>query len=431
MVTVEPVEGLPEFHAGDDLPAALAFALAGRVRPGDVVAVTQKIVSKVEGRMVPEAQRGHDGWVASETARVVARREGLVIAQTRHGFVCANAGVDASNVGEGFLTLLPVDPDASAALIREALTAVAGGDVGVIVTDTFGRVWRRGLVNVAIGSSGLPALVDLRGGTDHTGRLLEATVVALADELAAASGLVMAKDAMVPVAILRPGSGQSWVDGSDRGVADLVRPPEEDLFRESPLQALHARRSLRTFGDGEVPPTALEEAVRAACTAPAPHHSRPWLFVALTSPQARRRLLAAMAWAWRTDLEGDGTPEALIERRLARSDALLGTAPAIVVPFVRLRGAHAYPDGERAAAEREMFLLAGGAGIQNLLLALHAQGLGSCWVSSTLFCKEETREALGLDDEWIPLGAVAVGPLPADAPPDRPGLDVAEHLRVD
>src|SRR3954447_26207299 len=435
MVEIEPVEGLPEIAAGDDLPAMLGSALAGRVRPGDVVAVTQKIVSKAEGRVVDEAELGHQGGVASETARVVARREELVIAQTRHGFVCANAGVDASNVREGFLTLLPEDPDGSAERIRAALAAVAGGDAGVVVTDTFGRAWRRGLVNVAIGAAGLPALVDLRGRTDHTGRVLEATVVALADELAAASGLVMGKDEMVPAAILRPGAGRSWADagnganaddganvgkgagggaGGGGGAAELVRPPEEDMFRESPLQALHARRSLRGFGDGDVAAGALEEAVRAACTAPAPHHTRPWLFVALTSPAARRRLLAAMAAAWRADLERDGAPTEVIERRLARSDALLGAAPAIVVPCIRLRGSHSYPDAERAGAEREMFLLAGGAGIQNLLLALHAQGLGSCWVSSTLFCKEETREVLSLDEEWIPLGAVAVGPMPED-----------------
>jgi coenzyme F420-0:L-glutamate ligase/coenzyme F420-1:gamma-L-glutamate ligase len=432
MVTVEPVEGLPEFVAGDDLPVVLASALRGRLRAGDVVAVTQKIVSKAEGRVVPEAERGHDGWVASETSRVVARRDELVIAQTRHGFVCANAGVDASNVAEGFLTLLPEDPDASAERIRAALREPAGGDVGVIVTDTFGRAWRRGLVNVAIGSAGLPALVDLRGGTDHTGRVLEATVVALADELAAASGLVMDKDARTPVAVLRPGDGRTWV-GSDEasGAAEIVRPPEEDLFPESPLQSLHARRSLRSFGDGEVPVEALREAVRAACTAPAPHHTRPWLYVALTSEAARRRLLRAMAAAWRADLEGDGTAAHVIERRVARSDALLGAAPAIVVPCVRLQGSHAYPDAERAAAEREMFLLAGGAGIQNLLLALHAQRLGSCWVSSTLFCKEEAREAMGLDDEWIPLGSVAVGPMPGEIPPDRPPLPVDDHLRVD
>ncbi len=429
MVRVSPVHGLPEIEPGEDLPALLARELSGRLQPGDVVAVTQKIVSKAEGRVVPEVERGHRGWVASETARVVARREDLVIAQTRHGFVCANAGVDASNVASGFLTLLPDDPDASAARIREALGRVAGGDVGVVVTDTFGRAWRRGLVDVAIGSAGLPALVDLRGTPDHTGRLLEATVVALADELAAASGLVMAKDARVPAAVLRPDDPAEWVRAGDGGALELVRPPEEDLFRESPLQVLHARRSLRSFAEGDVPVAALREAVRAACTAPAPHHTRPWLFVALMSEAARRRLLTAMAAAWRADLERDGTPEHVIERRLARSDALLGAAPAIVVPCVRLRGAHHYPDEERATAEREMFLLAGGAGIQNLLLALHAQRLASCWVSSTLFCKEETREVLGLDEEWIPLGSVAVGQMPDGTPPDRPPLPVGEHIR--
>ncbi|MFL5798794.1 MAG: coenzyme F420-0:L-glutamate ligase [Actinomycetota bacterium] len=425
---VSPVEGLPEVEPGEDLPALLARELSGRLRPGDVVAVTQKIVSKAEGRVVPEDERGHAGWVESETARVVARREDLLIAQTRHGFVCANAGVDASNVATGFLTLLPDDPDASAERIRGALTRSAGGDVGVVVTDTFGRAWRRGLVNVAIGSAGLPALVDLRGSPDHTGRLLEATVVALADELAAASGLVMGKDARVPAAVLRPDDPAWWVRPGT-GARELVRPPEEDLFRESPLQLLHARRSLRSFGEGDVPVAALREAVRAACTAPAPHHTRPWLFVALTSEAARRRLLTAMAAAWRADLERDGSPEHVIERRLAKSDALLGAAPAIVVPCVRVRGAHAYPDEERSSAEREMFLLAGGAGIQNLLLALHAQRLGSCWVSSTLFCKEEARGALGLDEEWIPLGSVAVGPMPDVAPPDRPPLPVDEHVR--
>jgi coenzyme F420-0:L-glutamate ligase/coenzyme F420-1:gamma-L-glutamate ligase len=136
-----------------------------------------------------------------------------------------------------------------------------------------------------------------------------------------------------------------------------------------------------------------------------------------------------MRQAWAADLRGDGTDPAVIERRLRTSDQLLGEAPVIIVPFVRLRGSHAYPDEDRAAAEREMFLLSGGAAIQSLMLALHAQGLASCWVSSTLFCKEETRDALGLADEWIPLGSVAVGPPPDGEPPPRPSVDVGEFLR--
>ncbi|MDP9341680.1 MAG: coenzyme F420-0:L-glutamate ligase [Actinomycetota bacterium] len=425
-VEVIPIRGLPEIRAGDDLPATLAVSLRGTVRPRDVVAVTQKIVSKSEGRVVPERD-GRAAWVERETRRVVARRGDLVIAETRHGFVCANAGVDASNVAEGFLTLLPEDPDGSAARIRVALSAVAGGPVAVVVTDTFGRAWRRGVVNVAIGCAGMEPLVDLRGTLDHTGRVLEATVVAVADEAAAASGLVMGKAARVPVAIVR--GLQPAGPGEPAGALALVRPPEEDLFRESPLQSIHARRSIRSFGAGPVPREALEEAVRAACTAPAPHHTRPWLFAVLESEASRRRLLAAMAEAWTADLRGDGTPEHVIERRLRKSDALLGEAPVLIVPAVRLRGSHTYRDADRASAEREMFLLSGGAAIQNLLLALHDQGLASCWVSSTLFCKEETRKALGLDDGWIPLGSVAVGPPPPAEPPPRPPPPIDEHVR--
>src|SRR5439155_13071292 len=173
-----------------------------------------------------------------------------------------------------------------------------------------------------------------------------------------------------------------------------------------------ARRRIRSFAPGDVPREQVEEAIRAACTAPAPHHTRPWRFVALDGAAAKRRLLGAMAEAWRTDLQGDGTPEAVIARRLKKSDAVLGTAPLLVVPFVTFERGHGYPDAERAHAEQEMFLLSAGAAIQNLLLALHAQGLASAWVSSTLFCQEETRAALGVDEMWFALGTVAVGRMP-------------------
>ena len=428
-VEVIPVRGVPEVQLGDDLAGLIVGALrTSRLDPvdGDVLAVTQKVVSKAEGRVVEEGPIGKAEWVARETRRVVARRADLVIAETRHGFVCANGGVDASNVAEGFLTLLPEDPDGSAERIRAGVAAVSGAEVGVVITDTFGRAWRAGLVNVAIGCAGLPALVDLRGTKDVTGRVLETTVVALADEVAAAAGLVMGKADGVPAALLRG----VRAEGPPSPASALVRPPEEDLFRESPLQALHARRSSRRFGKGDIDRTALAEAVRAACTAPAPHHTRPWLFVALESYPARRRLLMAMARAWTEDLAASGTPAPTIERRLRRSDQLLGQAPVLMVPCVRPAGAHSYPDAERAGAEREMFVLSGGAAIQNLMLALHAQGLASCWVSSTLFCKEEAREALGLDDEWIPLGSIAVGPPPlGDSPPPRPPLDPEDFLR--
>jgi len=424
-VTLEviPVTGLPEIGSGDDLVTLLTDV--AEIRDGDVVVVTQKVVSKQEGRVVPEDDR--DAAIARESVRVVAARDELVIAETRHGFVCANAGVDASNVADGMLTLLPEDPDASARRLQEALLERRGADrLGVVITDTFGRPWRDGLVDVAIGVAGMPAIVDLRGTPDHGGRLLDATVVALADQVAAAAGAVMGKAERVPAAVVR---GLSW-DGIDGTAHDLVRPAELDLFRESPLQALHARRTIRSFGEGAVPRDAVADAVAAACTAPAPHHTRPWLFVALDGAPAKRALLAAIAEAWRADLRGDGTPEETIERRIARSDAVLGQAPTLIVPFVRFAGAHPYADDERAGAEREMFLLSGGAAIQNLLLALHARSVASCWISSTLFCQEETRAVLGVNDGWHALGTVACGPMPkGGASRPRPSLDLGDFLR--
>jgi len=421
-IEVLPVGGLPEVRPGDDLATTLAPALrAAGATDGDVVVITSKIVSKAEGRLV----RGEDRSAAidAETVRVVARRGDLVIAETAHGFVCANAGVDGSNVDAGWLALLPLDPDASARSLRARLEAALGlADLAVVITDTFGRAWRTGVVNVAIGCAGLPALVDLRGRPDDRGAELLATEVAVADEVAAASGLAMAKDARVPVAIVR---GVGRLGDTDTPARTLVRPPEEDLFRASPLQALHDRRTIRSFGPGPVPMGAIERAIAAACTAPAPHHTRPWRFSVLTSSAGRRGYLAAMAAAWRADLGGDATPADVIERRLAHSDAVLGAAPALIVPWLTLEGSHTYADAERSAAERDMFLLAGGAAIQNLLLALSAQGLASSWLSSSIFCREEAREALGMAQEWSALGTVACGPMPSGAvAPPRPAIDL-------
>jgi coenzyme F420-0:L-glutamate ligase/coenzyme F420-1:gamma-L-glutamate ligase len=427
-VKVLPVPGIPEVFAGDDLVEILSPALQETgVRTGDVVAVTQKIVSKAEGRVVSEAEADRGTWVERESVRVVARRGDVVISQTRHGFVCANAGVDASNVEPGLLTLLPEDPDGSAERLRAGLADTLGADVAVVVTDTFGRAWRRGVVNVAIGCAGLPSLVDLRGTVDHTGRVLEATVVALADEVAAASGLVMGKAARVPVAIVR---GVERSEAAESAAAELVRPPEEDLFRESPLLSIAGRRTIRSFGEGDVPAEAIVEAIRAACTAPSPHHSRPWRFTALTSAPARRALLSALATAWRRDLGRDGVPAERIERRIARSDAILGAAPLLIVPWVTFGPSQAYQDRERSEAERDMFVLSAGASIQNLLLALHAQGCASAWLASTLFCQEETRSVLGMGTEWFALGTVAVGPMPDGAPQPRPAIDPDAFLDV-
>lgn len=428
-IEVIPVRGIAEVEEGDDLAELILAALeTEQLRAGDILVVTQKVVSKTEGRVVSD-EEGRDAWVARETRRVVARRGDLVIAETTHGFVCANAGVDHSNVPEGFLSLLPVDPDGSAERLRSALRHHTGVDLGVVISDTFGRPWRNGLVNVAIGSAGIPSLIDLRGTKDASGRLLETTVVAFADEVAAAAGLAMGKADGIPAVIVR-GLEPERPSVPARG---LVRDREDDLFRESPLVAISARRSVREFGPGEVSREVILEAVAASLTAPVPHGSRhktrPWLWVVLDSGAARKRLLAAMAAAWRSDLGDDGIGAEAIAPRIARSEDFLGRAPVLAIPALSLEVADDYPDERRREAEREMFLLATGAAVQNFMLALHDQGYGSCWVSSTLFCKEEVRDALGLDEEWLPMGSVAAGPTLESEVRPRPPIDPMAHVR--
>jgi coenzyme F420-0:L-glutamate ligase / coenzyme F420-1:gamma-L-glutamate ligase len=237
---VVPLAGMPEVEEGDDLAALVAAAAA--LEDGDVVVLAQKVVSKAEGRIVRldgvepserarELAGGEDPRrlevILRESARVVRSRPPLVIAETRHGFVCASAGVDASNApGEGLLVLLPEDPDASAERIRARLRELTGRDVAVLITDSFGRPWRQGTTDVAIGAAGLQVLVDLRGVRDRVGYELHATTIAVADEIAGAAELVMGKVDGVPGAVVR---GLS-VAGEGRA-RDLVMPPERDLFR--------------------------------------------------------------------------------------------------------------------------------------------------------------------------------------------------------
>jgi coenzyme F420-0:L-glutamate ligase/coenzyme F420-1:gamma-L-glutamate ligase len=227
---VIPIEGIAEIGREDDLAGVMLDAIAAggeELRTRDVLVVTHKVVSKAEGRVVEVVdEAAYRRLVEDEAASILRRRGDLVITKTRHGFVCANAGVDRSNTEAGTAVLLPIDPDRSAHGLRTRIERATGASIAVIITDTFGRAWRRGLVDVAIGVSGLPAILDLRGTVDGSGNVLEVTEVAIIDEIAAAADLVMGKADRIPAAIVR------GLDLSGTGRAtDLVRPPEEDLFR--------------------------------------------------------------------------------------------------------------------------------------------------------------------------------------------------------
>jgi coenzyme F420-0:L-glutamate ligase/coenzyme F420-1:gamma-L-glutamate ligase len=231
VLTLIPLDGIPEVRPGDVLADVIA-STGVDLRDGDVVVVTSKIVSKAEGRLVavdPDDPLAHKPLVEQEAVRVLRRRGDLAITETAHGFICANAGIDLSNVARGEAALLPVDSDRSARRIRDGLRARLGVEVGVVVTDTFGRTWRQGLTDVAIGVAGVAAVVDLRGTEDALGRELHVTEVCVADEIAGAADLVMGKSRGVPVAIVR-GLEPAWLrEGSVAG--EIVRPPGEDLFR--------------------------------------------------------------------------------------------------------------------------------------------------------------------------------------------------------
>lgn len=378
-IEILPVEGLPEFRPGDDLTGAIATA-ARWLRSGDIVVVTSKVVSKVEGRLVrvptdpAERDRIRRRLVFDESVRIIARRERTLITENHLGIVQAASGVDASNVAGDELALLPADPDASALALRWGLRDRLGVEVAVVITDTMGRAWRVGQTDVAIGSSGLRVLHAYRGQVDRQGNELAVTEIAVADEVAAAADLVKGKLGAMPVAVVRG----LPINGSDSTARDLVRPVDEDLFRLGTEEALaqgrrevvRMRRDVDTFTDEPVPEDALK---RAAAAALAPGVR----FAHLADRARRKRFLDEL-----------------------RDDTLYRATEIVLVFTV---------DGHADAAVRD------------LTVALAAEGLGSCWVPLETSVPD-------VPADWTLRGAVTVGH-PADGPlAPRPEGDVDERF---
>ena len=364
-----PIEGLPELRPGDNL-AELICQAAPWLQDGDVLVVTSKVVSKVEGRLVPAPtdpvgrERARQQAIEAETVRVVAQRGATRIVETRHGWVMAAAGVDASNVATGELALLPVDADASARGLRDAIAARSGTWVAVVVSDTTGRTWRRGVTDVAIGVAGMGSVADLRGLPDTTGVPLEVTEIAVADEVAAAADLVKGKLSGRPAAVLR-GLLPPADDG--QGAASLRRPVDEDMFALGTRDVVRSRRVPTGFGAGGVPGPILRSSIDTALRAAGLSEG---LSVLPDNP-------------WRSSRGGS---------QIGSARLLSGGAAVILPGFARP------PDADSTIQL--------GMAISALLIQLHAEGFAAAWVSAA------EMTAVGVPGEVrlrSPHGLVVVG----------------------
>jgi len=400
--TVHAVAGIPEVGPGDDVAALIGAAVTGSglgLRDGDILCVTSKILSKAEGRVVRADDR--EAAIDAEMVRLVARRGPTRIVQTRHGFVMAAAGVDASNTPAGTVLLLPEDPDGSARDMADALRDRFGVAVGVVVTDTFGRPWREGQTDVAIGCAYIDALLDHRGTIDAFGNELQVTAAATVDELAGAGEVVKGKADGVPVALVR-GLGDLVTAEPGPGVRPLIRSAESDMFSlgtsEAMREAVLRRRTTQWFASDPVSAESVRQAVAAALTAPGPgvdttqSSTAPWHFVLLESETARKDFANGLA------------------------DSVLERAPYLVVPCLV---ATASVSTEFAAATL-------GAAVENFLVTLAAEGIGSLWTYSD---PDTVRELLALPDGWEPLGVIAIGK-PAEARTAQTPRDPEDFITV-
>ncbi|MFW9949378.1 MAG: coenzyme F420-0:L-glutamate ligase [Candidatus Thorarchaeota archaeon] len=437
------IENIPFIKKGDDLPSVIYEALKNSnvsLENGDILVIAQTIVSKSLGRIKnfndikpsQEAIKIYEKMepltkkrdlplkapeliqsILDETKKVL-KVEHVMIVETNHGFVCANAGIDQSNVGgKDLITLLPLDSDKEAKKIRDSLQNLTGKKIAIIISDSFGRTFRIGAVGVAIGVSGLSPILDKRGNKDLFGKELQSTIIGQIDNLASSAQLIMGEaDEGLPVVIIR---GYDFKFDENATINQILREKEVDLFREDNLSmsfesVLRSRRSYKfKFSDREVNKTLIEESIELARWAPSAHNGQFWRYIIMERGISREKLIINMNKKLKDDLQRDGRSEDFIQRKIEKTKTNFLNSPYLILLCLDTKDLEKYSDREREKNEYIMGVQSVSASATYLLLAFEIKGLVACWYCAPLFAKDIIKDTLNLPNSFIPMAFFTVG----------------------
>lgn len=451
------IESLPIIKPGDDVAALILAALDREnfsLRNGDILLLAQSIISKSIGMIrdlkeirpskkaiqiyneitpkakskgIPEKSPELIEYILRESKNVL-KSEHVLITETIHGFICANAGIDKSNVeGETKITLLPLNSDKEANIIREKLKKKLNVDIAVIITDSFGRPFRKGSIGIAIGVSGMEPLLDKRGEKDLFGHQLQSTVIAQVDSLASAAQLMMGEsNEGIPAVIIR---GYEFTTTTKASINALLREEEDDLFRKDVFfsidEFLKNRRSYKfRFAPMNISPKLLHKCIEIARWAPSAHNAQPWRYIIINNSEKRQELISQMNEKLKTDLESDGKSQTFILNKVNKTKNIFLEAPCLILSCLDEKVLEKYNDKDRTEKEFIMGIQSVSSSITYLLLSLHSNKLAACWYCAPLFSPEIVKKCLNLPRSYTPLAFITVGyPEKYQKPPPRKQLN--------
>ncbi len=451
------IEDIPLIKAGDNLPSIIFNAIKHKnltLKNGDILVIAQSIVSKSLGRMrnlenIKPSQKAIEIYkkmaplteksglpiktpeliqAILDESKQVLKAEHVLVVETHHGFICANAGIDQSNVGsKDSISLLPLDSDLEAKKIRNSLQKLTGKKIAVIISDSFGRAFRIGSVGVALGVSGLNPILDKRGDKDLFGKELQSTIIGQIDNLASSAQLIMGEaDEGLPVVILR---GYNFNFDENASIKQILRKDDLDLFREEGIvrsfeNVLRSRRSYKLeFTDRRVNIALIEESIELARWAPSAHNSQFWRYVIIEQGSSRENLIENMNSKLKGDLLRDGRSKDFIQREIEKTRTNFLTCPYLILLCLDKKYLEKYSDSEREKNEYIMGVQSVSASATYLLLAFEIKGLAACWYCAPLFVKNIVKNTLNLPNSFVPMAFFTVGYSMKESPkPNRKDL---------